>query len=64
MKGCQANLYKDNMVVTHGALMCWGGFGDKPCRFLKDCVTDWNMKLTRKQKRLFNERFGGDKLNE
>ena len=57
MVGCKANLYKDNMVVTHGALMCWGGFGQKPCRFIKDCIADYNMKLSRKQKTYLDNNF-------
>jgi len=45
MKECRKNIYKDNTVVTHGALLCLGGFGQPACFFLPRCLEENNMKI-------------------
>jgi hypothetical protein len=40
MKKCYAKKYTESMVF-HGALVCWGGFGSKPCKFLVACVEQY-----------------------
>jgi hypothetical protein len=32
--------YTTTEVVLHGALVCFGGFGQPKCRYLKDCLEE------------------------
>lgn len=39
MKGtCKAGYYKANSVITHGPLVCFGGFGQPQCEYLAECL--------------------------
>jgi len=38
MGSCRKGEYTTNEVVTHGALLCWGGFGQPVCRHLAICA--------------------------
>ncbi len=44
---CQAGIYKDNMIVTRHPLMCFGGFGQPPCKYLADCMKENQMRAKR-----------------
>jgi hypothetical protein len=38
---CRAGIYTINMVkVGHGGLMCFGGFGQPACKYLKECLEE------------------------
>lgn len=40
-KKCKAGLYTANMVkIGHGGLMCFGGFGQPPCKYVVDCLEE------------------------
>lgn len=34
---CKFELYKDNVVVTHRPSVCYGTFGQPPCKDLGEC---------------------------
>ncbi len=44
MGECRAKIYKDNSVVTHFPLVCFGGFGQPRCPYLDICAPENNMK--------------------
>lgn len=48
MSKCKAGIFLDNMIVRHSALSCYGGFGDKPCIYLQECMTEHDIKPKRK----------------
>ena len=52
MKGeCKAKEYKDNSVILHGSIICWG-FTDQPqCKYLKECLMEYQDYF---KKRKFN----------
>ena len=50
MGKCKAGYYTDNIVVTHGALVCHGGFGQPQCKWLNECAKEHNMKKRRRRK--------------
>lgn len=45
MRKCRAGKYTDNIVVTHGALVCHGGFGQPPCQYVMECMKEHGMRL-------------------
>jgi hypothetical protein len=49
MNECKAGVYKNNTIVTHAALMCWGGFGQPPCQYLEECAKENNLKKRKKK---------------
>jgi hypothetical protein len=55
MGECKSGQFMDNMVVTHGALICYGGYGNERCKFLKDCLKDNYSNLNGKCKKLLKE---------
>lgn len=52
MGECKSGIYKDNVVVTHFPLVCFGGLGQPRCKYLDACAQENGMKK-RKQR---NER--------
>jgi hypothetical protein len=40
---CRSGTYTEN-IVLHGGLMCFGGFGQPPCKYLIDCLEDFRGK--------------------
>jgi len=40
-KECKKGEYKDNTVIPHSPLVCFGGFGCEPCEYLQDCLKDY-----------------------
>jgi hypothetical protein len=49
---CAAGHYTSNMVVLHGALVCWGGFGQPKCEHCTDCLADNGFKLSKTGRRI------------
>jgi len=47
-KECKTGEYKTNEVVTHGPLICFGGFGQPRCKFLYVCTKENNMRFKEK----------------
>lgn len=47
-KECKTGEYKTNEVVTHGPLICFGGFEQPRCRFLYVCTKENNMRFKEK----------------
>jgi hypothetical protein len=37
---CKAGIYTTNEVVTHGPLMCFGGYGQPQCNYIRDCIEE------------------------
>jgi hypothetical protein len=52
---CKANQYKTNEVVTHGHLICFGGFRQPRCKFLKVCIEENGMTRTKIYRELVKE---------
>lgn len=46
---CKTGLYKSNIIVTHHALMCVGGFGQPPCQYLEQCAKENNMTIRKRK---------------
>ena len=44
--------YKDNIIVTHFPLVCFGGFGQPPCLYLSDCMKEHNVRIRNKRKKI------------
>jgi hypothetical protein len=42
---CKANIYKDNVAVTHTPLVCLGGNGQPPCEHLVECRAEHAVDL-------------------
>ena len=51
MGKCKAGYYKTNIVVTHGPLVCFGGFGQPECSYLEECTKEHGMKKRKKRER-------------
>lgn len=53
MTECKAGTYKDNSVILHGPIVCWGfeQLGQPQCKYLIDCIYDYQKDLP---KRKFN----------
>jgi hypothetical protein len=52
MNECKAGYYKTNTVLTHGPLVCYGGFGVPECQHLADCIKEvksQGLKVRRKR---------------
>ena len=45
MSKCFAKTYTES-VIMHGTLMCWGGFGQPKCKYLKKCLEQFKDKMT------------------
>lgn len=45
---CKANHFTTNIMVTHSAFVCFGGFGQTPCQYLQECMKEYNMKFRKK----------------
>lgn len=65
MGECKVGLYKDNSIVLHGDLMCFGGFGQPQCAHLDNCAKEnglvfrkgkWRLPTIRELKRMESER--------
>jgi len=54
MGECKEGTFIHNMVVTHGAISCYGGFGYQPCKYLQECMDEYHLKL--KGKRIVKDR--------
>jgi hypothetical protein len=54
MKECKAGYYKDNSVVTHSPLVCFGGFGQPECKYLNECLNEYGFRIhiTKKGRRM------------
>ena len=55
MNECKAEEYKDNSVIFHSPIICWG-FRDQPqCKYLKECLMDYQDDFSKVgKKRKFN----------
>lgn len=42
---CRMGHYKSNVSVKHGALICHGGHGQPPCKWLYTCAEERGIKL-------------------
>lgn len=51
-KKCKAGHFKDNSVVLHGALVCYGGFGQPRCIHLDKCLEDNGFKFSKNGRRI------------
>jgi hypothetical protein len=40
-KTCRAKEYKDNSVIFHGSIICWGFMGQPKCKYLEECLLDY-----------------------
>ena len=56
MGECRTLEYKTNEVVTHGPLVCFGGFGQPRCKFLLDCMKENNMTRKKVYRELLKEK--------
>jgi len=45
MGKCKKELYEDSTVVMHKPLMCYGGFGQPKCEWVKECFQENKLKL-------------------
>jgi len=50
MKECRLGIYRDNSVVTHKPIMCFGGFGQPACKYIKECTSENGIKLRKRNK--------------
>ena len=49
MGKCEVGTYTTNIMVTHGALVCHGGFGQPQCEFFEQCCEDNNYKVRKRR---------------
>jgi hypothetical protein len=49
MNKCRAKKYKTNIVIFHGAIVCWGFQNSPPCEYLKDCVDEHKDKFSKRK---------------
>jgi len=49
---CAKGHYMSNIVVTHGALVCCGGFGQPRCEYYRSCLADNGFKLSKSGRRI------------
>ena len=54
MGKCRMKEYRTNEVVTHGPLICYGGFGQPRCAFLKVCMKENGLTRTKLYGQLVN----------
>jgi hypothetical protein len=40
---CYQGTYKDNSVVLHYPLVCFGGFGQPACEYVDKCKIEYNV---------------------
>jgi len=45
MGECKKGIYKDNFVVTRKPLMCYGGFGQPKCEYVKECFKEHKKRV-------------------
>lgn len=45
MGECKVGFYANNIVVTHGAFVCYGGLGQPSCKHLDACAHEHGVKL-------------------
>jgi hypothetical protein len=50
MNECRKNVYTNNKVIKNIPFVCFGGAGCKPCEYLKDCVKENNLRLSKKNR--------------
>ncbi len=51
MNECNAKYYKNNTIVTHSPLVCFGGLGQPPCQYLTNCMQENGVVLKKKRVR-------------
>jgi len=61
MGKCKAGFYTNNDVVTHGPLVCFGGFGQPECKHLNECLNEcgFRVHITKTGKRRI-KKLGGN----
>ncbi len=50
---CRAGKFTTNAVVTHGALICHGGFGQPACKYIDYCKKENGVRKRKKKKNVF-----------
>ena len=41
---CKKGTYRDNIVVKHGPILCYGGLGQAACEHLIECAEENGMQ--------------------
>ena len=51
---CKAGLYKDDIIIKHSPIICYGGLGEESCKYLNDCMEENHIKLKNHRNRRQN----------